>query len=124
MFVTSLELPPVRLRHARIKACPPTHRDWDGMDLVSYSHRTPDESVIRGVLYVLGHSNAWLRVGFPILGVCNVDGVEMAALGVVENVAGWCYVLSFVFDPGAVVYGANAFGFFFDQGVGASAELG
>ena len=61
---------------------------------------------------------------FSKLGVCDIYWVEVAALRVVKNVACRGYVFFGVFDPGAVVDGADTLRFFFYHWVRATAELG
>ena len=93
------------------------------MNLMSYSHGAFDVGVVGGILDVLGHGNAWFCASFPILGIFNVDRIEVATLRVIEDIVCQGYVLLFVFDPGVVVSGADTFGFFFNHRVGAIGEL-
>ena len=123
VLVTPLELPSIFLRHTCVKMRSPSHGDQNSTNLASYSHSAFDIGVVSGILDVLGHGNAWFCASFPILGILNVDRVEVATLRVVEDIARRGYVLFFVFNPGVVIYGADAFGFFFDHEVGTTGEL-
>ena len=64
-----------------------------------------DIRIVGVVLYVFGEDEAGFFVPFPIMGVWDMDGVEMATVKLIENEAWRCRVG--VFDHTPVVGAAN-----------------
>ena len=102
---TTLELPPLGCSHGGVVAGLSTDVDWDGVLGVALAFSTSDIRIVGVILYVLGDLGAAFLVPFPILGIWDMDGVEMAAFKLIVNEACRCRVR--VFHHALVVDAAN-----------------
>ena len=64
-----------------------TDIDGDGVLGVASAFSPSDICIVGVILYVLGDLGAVLVVPFPVLGIWDVDGVEMAAFKLIVNEA-------------------------------------
>ena len=99
------ELPPFGCVHGGVVVGVPTNVDWDGVLGVPSAVSSSDIRIVGVILYVLGNFGAVLVVPFPITGVWDVDGVEMAAFKLIVNEA--CRWSVGIFDHTFVVDTAN-----------------
>ena len=64
-----------------------TDVDWDGVLGVTSAFSTSDIHIVGIILYVFGDLGVAFVVPFPILGIWDMDGVEMVAFKLIENEA-------------------------------------
>ena len=82
-----------------------TDVDGDGVLGVASAVSSSDIHIVGVILYVLGNFGAIFVVPFPILGIWDVDGVEVAALKLIVNEA--CRWSVGIFHHALVVDAAN-----------------
>ena len=99
------ELPPFSRVHGGVVVGVPTNVDWDGVLGVPSAVSSSNIRIVGVILYVLGDLGAVLVVPFPITGIWDVDGVEMAAFKLIVNEA--CRWSVGIFDHTFVVDAAN-----------------
>ena len=87
-----LELVPPGCGHGGVEVGLSTNVDGDGVLGVALAISASDIRIVGVILYVLGDLGAVLVVPFPILGIWDMDGVEMAAFKLIENEALRCSV--------------------------------
>ena len=83
----------------------PTDVDGDGVLGVASAVSSSNIRIVGVILYVLGDFGAVLVVPFPVAGIWDVDGVEMAAFKLIVNEA--CRWSVGIFDHTFVVDTAN-----------------
>ena len=101
----TLKLPPLSCSHGGVEPGLSTDVDGDGVSGVAPPCSSSDIHIVGIILYVLGKDRAGFRVPFPILGVWDVDGIEMSTVKLIENEALRCSVG--VFHHALVVDAAN-----------------
>ena len=89
---TTSELPPLGCGHGGVVVGLSTDVDWDGVLGVTSALSSSDIRIVGVILYVLGDFGAVFVVPFPILGIWDVDGVEMVAFKLIVNEACRCRV--------------------------------
>ena len=107
---SSSELPPLGCGHGGVVVGVSTDVDGDGVLGVTSAFSPSDICIVGVILYVLGDLGAVLVVPFPVHGIWDVDGVEMAAFKLIVNEA--CRWSVGVFHHTLVVDAANRI--FFD----------
>ena len=87
-----LELPPPSCSHGGVEPGLSTDVDRDAVLGVPPPCSSSNIRIVGVILYVLGDDGAGFFVPFPITGVWDVDGVEMATVKFIENEALRCRV--------------------------------
>ena len=101
----ALELPPPSCSHGGIEPGLSTNVDRDAVLGVPLPCSSSNICIVGVILYVLGDDGAGFFVPFPIAGVWDMDGVEVATVKLIENEALRCRVR--VFCHTLVVDAAN-----------------
>ena len=81
------KLSPLGCGHGGVEVGLSTNVDWDGVLGVPSAFSASDICIVSVILYVLGNFGAVFVVPFPIQGVWDMDGVEMATFKFIENEA-------------------------------------
>ena len=89
---TPSELPPFGCGHGGVVVGVSTDIDGDGVLGVASAISSSNIRIVGVILYVLGDFGAVFVVPFPVSGVRDVDGVEMAAFKLIVNEACRCRV--------------------------------
>ena len=84
---TPSELPPLGCVHGGVMVGVSTDVDGDGVLGVASAISSSDIRIVGVILYVFGDSGTVFVVPFPVLGIWDVDGVEMAAFKLIANEA-------------------------------------
>ena len=82
-----LKLSPLGCSHGGVVVGLSTNVDWDGVLGVSSTFSASDICIVGVILYVLGDFGAVLQVPFPVEGVWDMDGVEVATFKLIANEA-------------------------------------
>ena len=96
---TTSELPPLGCSHGGVVAGLPTDVDWDGVLGMTSAFSSSDIRIVSVILYVFGDFGAVFVVPFPVLGVWDVDGVEVLTFKLILHEACRCSIGIFHHTP-------------------------
>ena len=102
---TASELPPLGSGHGGVMVGVSANVDGDGVLGVASALSSSDIRIVGVILYVFGDFGAAFVVPFPVLGIWDVDGVEVAAFKLIVNEA--CRWSVGIFHHTLVVDAAN-----------------
>ena len=92
LWSPTLELPPPSCGHGGVEPGLSTDVDRDAVLGVPPPCSSSNICIVSVILYVLGDDGAGLFVPFPIVGIWDVDGIEVATVKLIENEALRCSV--------------------------------
>ena len=92
LWSPTLELPPSSCGHGGVEPGLSTDVDRDAVLGVTPPCSSSDIRIVGVILYVFGDDGAGFFVPFPIMGVWDVDGIEVATIKLIENEALRCRV--------------------------------